>query len=148
MKLKIYQPKLYLILFASSLFLFSTGCKKYDDGPLISLKSKKSIITNIWILDEVLENGVTAVPQPSVVFFGGVFEGVHGEELELLDNNSASCKKNDQIMREGAWKLNEDKTVLKIDFGISIVVDWEILKLKTKELWVMENDKEYRFIPK
>ncbi|HHZ66128.1 MAG TPA: hypothetical protein EYN51_11645 [Flavobacteriales bacterium] len=146
MKLKIYQPKLYLILFVSSLFLFSTGCKKYDDGPLISLKSKKSRITNTWILDEVFENGIEVL-SPMGIPSGEIF-GVYCNEVAIIDNNNATFKFVDLIIAEGNWQLINNKSKIEFNLKNGKIIHWDILKLKTKELWVQENDFEYRLRPK
>jgi hypothetical protein len=50
--LKIKFIYIYLI------FVFLFSCKKYEDGPLVSFRTKKTRITGVWKLDKIIVNGV------------------------------------------------------------------------------------------
>ena len=50
--------KKHLITLAALLFLCAPACKKYDEGPALSLRSKKSRIANKWKVDKLFKNGV------------------------------------------------------------------------------------------
>lgn len=51
------KMKRFSVLFALLLIMIY-GCKKYEEGPLISLRSKKERLANTWILDKATLNGV------------------------------------------------------------------------------------------
>lgn len=128
------------------LILMVLGCKKYDDGPLISFKSKTERLTNIWMLDMVFEDGV-AVLWPKGIPSGEIF-GVYCDEVEIHDNNTVIFKFGSLIVNKGNWGLINDKNNIELDLKNSNNFRWDILRLKMDELWVQENNFEYRLRPK
>lgn len=46
-----------LIIISTVIIIFICGCKKYEDGPLLSLRSKKARLVGIWKFKEVIING-------------------------------------------------------------------------------------------
>lgn len=57
---------IFLGLFGSLVLL--EGCKKYPEGPAISLRSKKERVANTWKLDALISGGVD-----STAYFTGFF---------------------------------------------------------------------------
>jgi hypothetical protein len=55
--MKNYQTVLSLILLGGFLFAGISGCKKYEDGPLISLTSRTERVSNTWKVDNYKING-------------------------------------------------------------------------------------------
>ncbi|MBP6311779.1 MAG: hypothetical protein KA408_05885 [Flavobacteriales bacterium] len=46
-----------LALFSLILLLAVTACKKYDDGPAISLTSRTERVANTWVIDQATADG-------------------------------------------------------------------------------------------
>jgi len=46
------------IIYLSLLLMMATACKKYEEGPLISLRTKEKRLCQTWNLEEVSKNGV------------------------------------------------------------------------------------------
>ena len=42
---------------AALLTIFVTGCKKYDEGPLINLTPRNERVANTWVIDEATADG-------------------------------------------------------------------------------------------
>lgn len=55
MKNRIKKIGIWLVM---SQFIFTAGCKKYDEGPAFSLQSKKARIEGSWNVASYTENGV------------------------------------------------------------------------------------------
>ena len=116
------------------------GCKKYEDGPLISLKSKTKRLTGTtWILDKYLRNGSD---ETSSVLISN-YKEQYKEDGSLV--RSYNDTKGDPFSETGNWAFDENKEVVDVNNVSS--VDWSnqnstlstssitILRLKTKEFW-------------
>jgi hypothetical protein len=125
------------ILFFVSMLVF-VSCKKYENGPSLTLLSKKERAANIWSLQMVKENGTDKT----------------NDYKNLLQNYKLNLDKNNMkytitwkalglidYSETGSWEFSSDKLylVLKKDAtsnSTSTTSNWKILKLKEKELWV------------
>ena len=112
--------------------LLFTECKKYQDGPLISFRSKKSRVEGTWNYDKVLVNNEDKTAE------------VVGAEIEFATDGTFTCKRNvpgTSIMLEskGSWALSNNDCSIDLlstsTYGSSLQ-RWNILKLKNKELWL------------
>ncbi|WP_299201005.1 hypothetical protein [Brumimicrobium sp.] len=121
-----------LILF---LFLFtSIGCSKYEEGSFFTLRTKKARITNTWIpVKYVYPNGSSST---------NVDEG----EITLSKDMTATWKlmfNNEMYTVPGSWKFIGDKQGINVTvsvFNFTESQDFEIVKLKSKKLWVRDSD--------
>ncbi len=111
------------------------GCSKYEEGPAISLRSKKARVANNWKIDEQTQNGQKEDPSN--------YEGI---EIELTKDGDATWSFSSQGISgsfSGTWEFNDDKTKLIMMFndqGLSDTTESEILKLKEKEMWLKDED--------
>ena len=114
-----------------------SSCGKYEEGPKISLASKKGRLTRAWTFEKSID-------------------GATGTEYAC----TASCaimelKKDETISFNGTtwpgvtWQLSSDKekleTVTTI-LGITTTSSTKILRLTSKELWLKDetsNDQEH-----
>ena len=135
------------LLIASVITLMVTmgGCKKYEEGPFISLRTKTERIANTWRVDEYFLNNTnqtstidTWMPNYTQTF---TKEGTYSYHTNFFDGS-------------GTWDFIDQKEKIRIVVSSSFgddITDIYILKLKEKELWYYYldgNDKhEFHLIP-
>ncbi len=136
----------YLFLLVFLVGVFST-CKKYEEGPCISFKTKKSRLTGNWEPVVFLANEID-----SLLFLKA--DTCYGF-YSFLDNNDVNQKSqiiiNDPFIichEYGAWSFINQKEILRINFKdaarISILgpygakedIDWKIERLTNEDLWL------------
>lgn len=140
MKILFFSLSILILLALSS-------CKKYEDGPVFSLASKKSRLVNVWKLDKVIHNGVeqalTADDKDDKYEFTK-----DGKYKVTVINGSFS------YTIEGTWEFDNNKEHIITSFtynNITYTDTTKILRLKSKELWTEDrsgNDIfEYHYVP-
>lgn len=143
MKLKIINYS--AVLFALLAFTLPS-CKKYEDGPALSLRSKKERISNTWKIEQAMENG------------NDVTSSFDQYELQLLNNNRANLAAiytwnnfTFEYETSGTWDLMNNNEDLKLDFEDDDADNtYQILRLTEDELWLREkgDDLELHLIPR
>lgn len=110
------------ILAASTLF---SSCGKYEDGPKISLASKKGRLTRSWTIEKWID-------------------GTTGTEVNCTSSCSVmELKKDGTVAMNGTswpgytWQLSSDKEKLEFVFG-GVTDGDQIIRLTSKELWLKE----------
>jgi hypothetical protein len=116
------------------LLLLVSGCRKYDEGPYFSLRSKKARVVGKWNTEMWLVNKY--------------------EQIYMLDTNRTAEFTDDgkyyyheynpfthiAINAVGDWSFRKDKEQLLLSLpGLADSVSyqlWDIKKLKNKELWL------------
>jgi hypothetical protein len=58
MKNTYIKTSMKLILILTSVSVSFNSCKKFEDGPLLSVRTKDARLSNDWILNQVLKDGV------------------------------------------------------------------------------------------
>ena len=115
-----------------------SGCKKYEDGPIFSLLTKKQRLTGEWEAKKVISDGDNLINQ--------------GMELELEFDSDGDFKLkstvqytytnyygqtytntyNNQVT--GDWEFSNDKEEIELDYDNGGREEWEITRLTNKEL--------------
>lgn len=120
-----------------SLMILIAGCKKYPDGPAISLISKKERMANTWHLSNYYENGVDRTTD-----FNNTFQGVYitfdkGGNYHFYYKVYGLVEYNEN----GTWNFtNDDKDFMtNPSTGNGSTATHHILKLKEKELWYYDD---------
>ena len=129
---------LTIITLGLSAFIF-TGCRKYPDGPALSLKSKSARLTNTWKVESYLKNGNDMTPN-----FAGYTETFteHGDYFYTLESASGS----------GKWNFQNDNREIRIN-GIQNQPSQTlyVLRLESNSLWYYYFDgndrKEFHMVP-
>ncbi len=126
--------------------LLTTSCKKYEAGPLVSLRSKKERIANTWRVEQAINNGQT------------VTSDFDQYELQMLHNGNATLAAlynlgslSFEFQTDGTWSLEDSKEDLRLDFENGAADrTYEILRLKEDELWLREkgDDLELHLVPR
>ena len=126
--------KLIPVIFASIL-IFGTSCNKYEDGPKLSLRSKKARMTNTWkiITATDADDDVTAGYEGITWTFTEDGSYTRGEET------AAGFEPNET----GKWEFgkidgrNKTQLIISTD-GIVTPKKWIITRLKNDELWLKQ----------
>lgn len=134
--------------------LLPVSCKKYPQGPVLSLRSKKERVANTWKLDKLVSGGVD-----STAFFNTVFSD-YSVTLTKSGNYTIAYNIRGFVFTEsGSWAFSSGKEDLQITPASSSTGTvpspsvFQILKLYEKELWLRSfysngSAREYHFLPK
>jgi hypothetical protein len=116
-----------LIAFISAIAF--TGCKKYEDGPTISLNSKKSRVVNVWVIDKIYSNE-TDITDVFVALWPNFSFDLKNDNTYILTWTSSTAE-------QGTWAFDSAKEyIITIPNYSSISTKWRILRLKSDEAWV------------
>lgn len=123
--MRIFWVKLFVFFFA----LAAVSCKKYEEGPVISLRSKKARVVNKWKIEKVTENGrdVTDDYKNNTIEFK--------EDGKFIATESIGGGLS--VSAEGKWEFNSDKTKIIVTLD-NDKTEAEILRLKENSLWLKE----------
>jgi hypothetical protein len=141
------------ILFVLSVALIGaltiSSCRKYEEGPNISLRKKEARVTNNWRVESAQLNGteVSADPywtkQKHYMYRDGNYVVTIINPVTLEAKNL-----------QGTWKLydNDRKLALttkNFSGNIDSTNDYNILKLYNKQMWIRKTDNslELHFVP-
>ena len=142
MKDAIFKKWLFLGLFIA---FVSIGCKKYDEGPTISLRAKKARIANVWQVEKAFIQGVDSTDK----FYG--YRLIMTKEGYYSFTPPPFWAVSVGII--GTWEFSKDKKSVFIyyrDAANKVVkLEYKIYKLMENELWVYDEagKLELRFIP-
>ena len=121
-----------LLLFVALITVAVTSCKKYDEGPRVSLASKKSRVANTWKYDEILVNGKATNLSTNEI----------NARLELTKDGGATYTSG-STTGNGTWVFSDDKEDLTITLVYQFTFistnesrKYKILKLKDDEMWL------------
>jgi len=139
-------PKIIFLIFFLSVFCDS--CKKYEDGPAFSIRSKKERISNVWKVEYYSENGTDKTDYFNSTFANTLI-AINKDKSYFL-----SYKFNNVVdyVESGNWKFNSNKTFIilyKTSPGTD-TTDMKIKRLKEDELWLLDGNsilKEYHLVP-
>jgi len=126
-----------IALFAFVLYFIAIGmssCKKYEDGPMLSLRSKKERISNVWVIESATRNGVDVTNNYKDYILTMTNSG--GATLQLkVDFFGTDVF----LQTDGTWSLEELNNNLRLDFeNNDFDRYYKITKLKEKELGLKE----------
>lgn len=123
------KVKLLLVALIVATFAF-TGCKKYEEGPSLSLRSKTTRITGEWKMAKKQFNGVTV--------------DINADEkttIHVINKDGSLILKTQYGNITGTWEFSDDKTryISKTEMlGHITTKNEEILRLTNKELILEE----------
>lgn len=125
--------------YASSLLPLSLGlvlllgsCKKYDEGPAISLTSRKERVANTWTIDRAIADG------------NDVTSDYDNYVLTLTSGGSATLVATYTVFgvnfagqTNGTWAFQNNDEEIVLDFeNDSADGTYQIRRLTEKELWI------------
>jgi hypothetical protein len=117
--------------------LFAGGCKKYPDGPVLSLRTKKARIVGEWQLDQVIKNGTDS---------SDYYKAYLGSNYKLLIKAHYVYWVLGNFPGDGTWRFDDEKE--KIYFQPidkrEPEIEYEIRRLKSRQLWLRHTDSKGR----
>jgi hypothetical protein len=126
------MKKIIGILALSILF---ADCK-YEDGPKLSLRTKKHRAVNTWHIDKVFENGMDKTTDYKNAFVN--------YQIDLKSDNTYELKYRpfnlSDYLETGNWAFSNDKVFINFTPKDSKSPgQWKILRLTETETWVIQN---------
>ncbi len=123
---------LFLVVFIVS--IVPVSCKKYSDGPALSLRSKKERIANTWVIEKAIRNG------------NDVTNDYEAFTLTLTKDGDANLVATylffgvtTQYNTNGTWTFNSSKERIIFDYqNNNADNEYQILRLKENELWLRD----------
>lgn len=111
-----------------------SSCSKYEDGPLLSLRTKTTRLTGKWEVVEEKINGSTQSEDntPSIYEFDKDFD-----YKETHTSNGVI------VISEGTWDFAEKKEKIRITYNNNDVEEFTILRLTNEELWVEQKRTDF-----
>lgn len=147
LNLKLFIMNLFkktAIFLVVALFAF-TSCK-YEEGPAVSLLSKKARLSGEWTVDKVMYDGeeltgdeMKMYEAQTVTFEKDGTGNIHTDAYSMDYNGTTVDIPESDMSLE--WEFNDDKTKLKVRTKMEDSEEWsdwsesEILKLENKEAW-------------
>lgn len=131
MKTKIFFLSLCTVV------LSLTSCKKYQEGPSISLRSKAERVSNTWKMEKVTMNGTDITSMYTSINY-----------LETYDKEGVYSYTSTADSGSGQWTFEANNEQIRRK-GVSgqPTLDLTILKLKEKSFWytVVDGGDTYEF---
>ncbi len=121
--------RLTSLLFAAAILFGTASCNKYEDGPSLSLRTKKARLVNTWELTESVDGSADISD-----FSRGITLTI---EKDDKFNYGGETPQGIEATGSGTWEFNSDKTVLILTIDGQVIPDkWTITRLKNDELWL------------
>lgn len=121
-------------LFITAFTLIASSCKKYDDGPFISVRSKEERVANTWVIDKAYDNGSDVTDDYDQY---ELYMGKDGKAT--LTSKYQSGDVSFSFSTHGIWLFENYKNDLRLDFDDDDADRvYKILRLKEAELWLKE----------
>ena len=117
-----------LKLMAAVIIILSfSSCKKYEDGPRLSLKSKKARLVGEWEVVDV-ENARGFEDGSIILEFDKDGDFTFSYEFFGYDYSF-----------DGDWEWEDNKEVIQVEIDNSNT-EWEIMRLTNSEFWFEDED--------
>lgn len=125
-----------------SLFLITTGliegCRKYEDGPAISLIPKKERVANTWVVEKALADNMDVT---------GDYDHY---EIYLTNDGDAELTAQYTVFgihyitdTDGTWQFTNNQSNIQFNYeDDSQDAEYQILKLTEKEFWLRQVGQE------
>ena len=147
--------KIGIVALLSVMLVFG-ACKKYEDGPAMSLLTKKARITGTWEIVKMTEDGNEISGDEFVMFDHSTYtlnkDGTGSLDIAAFTMTGTGYSIDFPAMSiDLEWEFSDDKDAVKtrmkeIDYETGDTGDWEewtestILRLTNKEFWTTETE--------
>lgn len=138
-----------VLIFGLIVMVSISSCRKYEEGPNISLRTKKARVTNNWKYESAQVDGVEVSLNPYYAKQKHYFYR-DGKYIQTIIDPITLEARNLQ----GTWVLyDHDKkmaiTTKNFSGNIDSTTNYSILKLFEKQMWLRttDNSREFHFTP-
>lgn len=138
-----------ILLFGFAILVSVSSCRKYEEGPNISLRTKKARITNNWRYESAQVDGVEVSSDPYFAKQKHYFYR-DGKYIQTIIDPITQEARNLQ----GNWVLYDNDKKIAVTVKIppankDSTNNYSILKLFEKQMWLRttDNSREYHFAP-
>ena len=136
----------FLLFGFAAFMLLNSGCKKYEEGPVFSLRSKKARVVNDWMVVKFYNNGEEQDLENTTI------EIVYKDDNTGVEKYTISSTFGTHTVEFNfKWDFNSDKTKLLVTYldddgnEEEDVEDYLILRLKENELWLEGQDGDDKY---
>jgi len=113
----------FTLMFAVGTIIALSGCKKYEDGPGLSLSSKKSRVEANWKIKKFLYNSVDETSE----YLDYTCEMKKDGQFNIVSNGNID---------HGKWDFALDKEALDFRYDDGTIERYNIKRLTAKDLWM------------
>lgn len=109
--------------------LSTPSCGKYEEGPGFTLLTKKARLVGDWDLKETV--------------YGSISTTDSDDDVLTFEKDGTVKATDGSTTLTGTWEFISDKEKVRTTyeiFGTPVPVDFTILRLKSKELWLQDSD--------
>ena len=122
------MTKLKSLFVIAALIVAVTGCKKYEEGPALSLRSKEARVANTWKVEYTSTNGTD-------------YTSFYSDYTMTFTKDGGYSFVWGNVTGSGKWEFQNDEEEIKISGTSSQSSETiHILKLKEKEFWYYSMD--------
>ncbi|MCB0762861.1 MAG: hypothetical protein KDC12_15145 [Flavobacteriales bacterium] len=140
---RIISPRTVLLSLLMATFVFSiSSCKKYEQGPIISLRTKTKRLTGEW---KVMDNFDDYLNVNYTLTYEFEMDGDFKETITQTNNGTYEVH-----TQEGKWKWEPGKESIQIEYdavdwyeGLNVVEDFEVTRLTNDEFWFKRDNGEH-----
>lgn len=107
-----------------------TSCGKYEEGPSLSLRTKKARLTGEWDTKEYVDSDGTTTADNS-------------DDYVTFDKDGTYTYTSGSTSQSGQWDFSSDKEKLKVSYtfgSTTFTSESTILRLTNDELWIKDED--------
>ena len=149
--------KKYAFLFIGIIFLISSSCKKYPDGPALSIETKAyriaGRVSKTWNIEYFSING-----NDSTIYFKSPYYGKYQFHRKRDGKANFAFISNHPDVFDGSWDFANSKNDIAFTLASSnvnpknimppnntFIILWDIQRLTEKDLWLETtyNGREY-----
>lgn len=134
--MKISKTNVKSILFTGllSTLVILPSCSKYEEGPGVSLRTKKARVANTWEVEKAMRNNEDVTDDYDEYTLKTTKDG-DAELAAIYSSGSFSF----EYETQGTWDFADDKETLMLDFeNDNADVNYQILRLAEDEMWLRE----------
>jgi hypothetical protein len=128
--------KLTTLFLAAALVFGSTSCK-YEEGPALSLRTKKARIAGEWTIEKFVDADGTVDNDGGDAVYTFEKDGTGKVSFTTTIGSSTTTSNIDF-----KWELIDSKEKIKVEIDGFSAEESTILRLTNKEMWIKDSDND------
>lgn len=128
--------RLTTLLLGLALVFGSTSCK-YEEGPALSLRTKKARVAGEWTIEKYIDSDGTEDTDTGDNTYVFEKDGTGNAKFSFTIGGTTST--NDVDFK---WEFTDSKKKIKIEFDGLDPEEGTILRLTNKEMWIKDSDND------